>query len=118
MIDGVTILNQFEVATEKVFSWPAFWAGVILGILVGVFAAIIFAATENDFDAFIFSLPIFCVCFALLFGLLAGFVICPEVTAYETHYEVSVSPIVNFEEFMSLYDIVETRGNIYTIRIK
>lgn len=118
MIDGVTILNQFEVATEEVFSWPAFWAGVILGIIVALFAAIAFGVAENDFHAFIFTLPIFCICFVLLFGLLAGFVICPEVTAYETHYEVSVSPTVNFEEFMSLYDIVETRGNIYTIRVK
>ena len=118
MIDGVTILNQFEVVTEEVFSWPACWAGVIVGLIAGLIGAIVFGACEQEWSAFLFALPFFCLLFAIFFGWFAGDMLCPEAVAWETQYEVAVSSEVNFEEFMSLYEIVETRGNIYTIRIR
>lgn len=118
MIDGVTILNQFEVVTEEVFSWPAFWAGVIIGVVSGLIASIVFGIAENDWEAFLITLPFFCILFALFFGWLAGDIVCPEPTAWETHYEVSITEEVNMQEFMDKYEILETRGSIYTVREK
>ena len=54
----------------------------------------------------------------LLFGLLGGSVIFPEPIEYETHYEVSINEEVNMQEFMDKYEIIETRGSIYTVREK
>ena len=42
----------------------------------------------------------------------------PAPAEYETHYEVSINEEVNMQEFMDKYEIVETRGSIYTVREK
>ena len=28
-MDGVTILNQFEVVTKTIFSWKSFWTAIL-----------------------------------------------------------------------------------------
>ena len=47
-MDGVTILNSFEVATKTIFSWPAFWAGVIITAILALIMSIIFALNESS----------------------------------------------------------------------
>ena len=42
----------------------------------------------------------------------------PKPVEYETHYEVSIDETVNLQEFMEKYEIIETRGLIYTVREK
>ena len=88
-MDGVSILNEFEVVTKTVFSWESFWWGALIGAIFGLF-----------------------------FGLLGGFVLKPKPVEYETRYEVSINEEVNMQEFMDKYEIIETRGSIYTVREK
>lgn len=115
---GVTILNEFEVVTKTVFSWESFWWGVLIGAGIGLIMAIIFGIQESDWSAFFYGLGVFCTLIGLFVGLLGGFVLKPKPVEYETHYEVSINETVSMQEFMDKYEIIETRGSIYTVREK
>lgn len=117
-MDGVTILNQFEVVTKTVFSWESFWWGALIGAGIGLILATIFGLNESDWAAFFTGLGLFCTLIGLLVGLLGGFVLVPKPVEYETRYEVSINEEVNMQEFMNKYEIIETRGSIYTVRKK
>ena len=117
-MDGVTILNEFEVVTKTVFSWPAFWAGVLIGVGIALVAAIVFGLLEDSFAAFITIFLVTSLLTSLFIGFFAGYKVCPEPVEYETHYEVSIDEDVNMQEFMDKYEIIETRGSIYTVREK
>lgn len=117
-MDGVTILNEFEVVTKTVFSWESFWWGALVGAIIGVGTAVIFGLQEADWLAFFVGLGVFCTLIGLLVGLLGGFILKPKPVEYDTHYEVSIDENVNMQEFMNTYEIIETRGSIYTVREK
>ena len=117
-MDGVTILNEFEVVTKTAFSWESFWWGALIGAGIGLILAIIFGLVEDDWLAFFTGLSVYCTLFALFIALLGGFILKPEPVEYETHYEVSINEEVNMQEFMNKYEIIETRGSIYTVREK
>ena len=117
-MDGVTILNEFEVVTKTVFSWESFWWGALVGAIIGFGTAVIFGLQEEDWLAFFVGLGVFCTLIGLLVGLLVGGIGAPEPVEYETRYEVSINEEVNMQEFMNKYEIIETRGSIYTVREK
>ena len=117
-MDGVTILNQFEVVTKTVFSWESFWWGALAGAIIGFGVSVIFGLQEQEWLAFFVGLGVFCTLLGLLLGLLGGFVLMSTPVEYETHYEVSINENVSMKEFMDKYEIIETRGFIYTVREK
>ena len=117
-MNGVTVLNEFEVVTKTIFSWESFWWGALIGVGIGLITAIIFGLQECDWAAFFIGLGVFCTLFGCFIGLLSGFVAAPKPVEYETHYEVSINETVNMQEFMDKYEIIETRGSIYTVREK
>ena len=117
-MEGVQILNQFEVVTKSVFNWQSFWIGLAIGAAIGLITAIIFGWNEADWAAFFMALPLFTVIIGLFVGLFAGAVLAKKPVAWETQYEVSINEEVNMQEFMDKYEIVETRGAIYTVREK
>lgn len=117
-MNGVQILNQFEVVTKTIFSWKSFWIGAIIG--AGIAVTIILLVMLGDFDWSSFGLicAIFVPIVSILFALFSGFLIAPTPVEYETHYEVSINEEVNMKEFMDKYEILETRGSIYTVKEK
>ena len=115
---GVEILNQFEVVTKTVFSWESFWWGALIGAGIGLIVAIMFGLQEGEWLAFFVGLSIFCTLLVLFVGLLGGFILMPQPVEYETQYEVSINEEVNMKDFMDKYEIIETRGDIYTVRRK
>ena len=117
-MEGVTILNEFEVVTKTVFSSESFWWGALIGAGIGLIVAIVSGLGEISWLAFFTGLGVFCTFLGLLVGLLGGFVLAPEPVEYETRYEVSIDETVNMQEFMDRYEIIETRGSIYTVREK
>ena len=117
-MDGVNILNEFEVVTKTVFSWESFWWGALIGAIIGLIMAIVFGLQEADWLAFFVGIGVFCTLIGLLVGLLGGFILKPKPVEYDTHYEVSIDENVNMQEFMNTYEIIETRGSIYTVREK
>ena len=117
-MNGVNILNEFEVVTKTVFSWESFWWGALIGAGIGLILAIIVGVQEEEWSAFFIGLGTFCIILGLLVGLLGGFLLAPKPVEYETRYEVSIDENVNMQEFMNTYEIIETRGSIYTVRDK
>ena len=117
-MEGVQILNQFEVVTKEVFSWNSFWWGALIGAIVGLVAATIGGLNEAGWTTFFIDLGIFGTTFALLIGIIGGAVLKPKPVEYETHYEVSIDSNVSMTEFMDKYEIIDTRGFIYTVREK
>ena len=117
-MNGVNILNEFEVVTKTVFSWESFWWGALIGVIVGLTVAIIFGLHEMSWEAFFYGLVAFCMSFGLFIGLMSGFIVKPKPVEYETHYEVSINEDVSMQEFMDKYEIIETRGTIYTVKEK
>ena len=117
-MNGVTVLNEFEVVTKTVFSWESFWWSALIGVSIGLILAIIFGLSEVSWLAFFIGVGVYCTVLGFLFGLLGGFVAKPKPVEYETHYEVSNNETVNMQEFMDKYEILETRGSIYTVREK
>ena len=81
-------------------------------------SSIIFGLNEEDWHAFFTGLGVYSTLLGLFVGLLGGFVLKPKSVEYETHYEVSINEEVNMQEFMDKYEIIETRGSIYTVREK
>lgn len=119
-MEGIQILNQFEVVTKTQFSWDSFWTGAIIGFLIALFAVIMVVCTSKDGDwsVFLIAVGIFGILSAVLTGLLWGGCIDATPVAWETRYEVTISSEVSMAEFMDKYEILETRGSIYTIREK
>ena len=117
-MEGITILNQFEVVTKTVFSWESFWWGALIGVGIGLIVAIIFGLSELNWDAFLLGLGVFCTLIGLFLALMGGFLVKPTPVEYETHYEVSINEDVSMQEFMEKYEIIETRGSIYTVKEK
>ena len=115
---GVHILNQFEVVTKTVFSWESFWWGALIGVIIGFITAGVVGLQEGDWLAFFVCLGICCTVFVLIVGMLGGGVLMRKPVEYETRYEVSINENVNRQEFMDKYEIIETRGSIYTVREK
>ena len=117
-MEGVTILNQFEVVAETTFNWSAFECGFLIGICMGLIIGIIFGLSEWDWFAFLFMFLATGLAMGVLLGLLFGFVINPTPVDYETHYEVTINEEVSMTEFMDKYEVIETRGLIYTVKEK
>lgn len=115
MIDGVTVLNQFEVAVETTFSWNNFLIGAIAGLACAFVCAILFGIFENDGLAFITMMCISGVLLPAFFGSLCGLA-SPDVVKYETQYEIILDDEVSLTEFYNTYDIVEQRGSILVVR--
>lgn len=117
-MQGVNILNQFEVVTEYTFNWKSFWVGLLVGAVIGLICAIIFGSQEGDRGAFGTGCAFFIPIISIGIALFSAWVLVPKPISWETHYEVSVTEEVNMIEFMKTYEILGTRGSIYTVKEK
>lgn len=104
--------------TKTAFSWNSFWVGLVFGAAIGLVAAIIFGLSANDWSAFIAGCIFYVPIVGLLCGLLCGASVAREPVAWETHYEVIINEEVSMQDFMDKYEIIETRGTIYTVKEK
>ena len=90
---------------------PAFHWG-FLGMLVGIACLIVTIATfkDRDIDK---SFKVMLSTITLIFLLPSIFILInsPKIT----YYEVSITDDMSFKEFNSKYEIVNQRGEIYTI---
>ena len=115
-MDGVQILNQFEVVIETALNSHVLLAGIITGILIALISGIVFELGYNDWKMFWIVFGVVAMVLSPIIGL-SGAKRFSE-SKVETHYEVSINEKVNMAEFMDKYEILETRGAIYTVREK
>lgn len=112
-MDGVTILNTESVPVAD-FS---FKHAIIVVVLIFVFCVsigVFLAYMDNNREmipyfllvAFATSIPL---------SIFTG-VLCSD--DYETQYQVTIDETVSMSEFLDKYEIIDSNGDIYTIRIK
>lgn len=108
-MEGVFILNEYVMASLFAFSWLT--AFIIMGI--GIVCGIFYGCTQKSaFGAAVIVGIALLV--ALLLGGMVG-VIYPTEQHQITYYEVEVSDMVSFNDFMRKYEIVDQNGAIYTV---
>lgn len=117
MMEGIEILNQYEVVVETTLNPIGFWitfgivATAIIGLGIGLYIS------SNCSVGIIPTLTVIGVASGFLAGSMAGRI--AEIpTKYEIRYEVQISENVSMCEFTEKYEIVNQRGNIFTIREK
>lgn len=115
MLDGIAVLNSYEVVTKTAFSWQGFWIGVGIIAVVSLIGSLIAC---DDLEDFLVMFGVFSVIFGSLVGLFFGFGVMPKSIEYKPEYEVTISNEVSMNDFYNRYDIIEQRGEIYVIREK
>ena len=102
---GINILAEYTVGGIPV--------EIVLGLLIvaaiGLFLFIVGVATESES---FFTVGVIMVLFALGAGIVSEYTKEPD----HTHYKVTISEDVKLVEFLELYEILGTEGEIYTIR--
>ena len=118
-MNGVTILNEFEVTQVVNDTFNCGAAGLTMLIVVAVCATTGFLIGRRDFASFegavlgiliglVFSLPV---------SLVSGCAFAHEpITETTIYYEVTVGDEVSMNEFNNKYEIIEQRGNIFTVK--
>ena len=116
-MEGIEILNQYEVVVETTLNAIAFWIAFgIVAIAITGLGLCLYIHGECSVGI-IPTLAILGVASGFLVGSIAGRI--SEIpTKYETRYEVQISEEVSMREFTEKYEIVDQRGNIFTIREK
>lgn len=113
-MDGITILNTIDVYSDKralIISLMFFIAINIVGIALCINEKI-------KHDNIISGAIIMLICFFL------GLVFSVAISNYAkkeyvyTQYEVLIDDSVNLKEFNEKYEIIDQRGEIYTIKEK
>ena len=115
MIDGITVLNSYEVVTKTAFSWQGFWIGASIVAVIALIGAIM--SCDNLVEFFIIF-GIAGVISGIVFGFVFGIRLMPKNIEYTPEYEVTISDEVSMNDFYNRYEIIEQRGEIYVIRAK
>lgn len=123
IMDGIWIIN---VGHEVGKLNPCY---VILGVLLGIFAAIVIFVIIGEILEDIFDIDtsdcwisILCVLLIVFGGIAGGWtgaIISESLTTTgDTTYDVVVGDNVSFNEFHKQYEIISQNGNIYTVKEK
>ena len=122
IMDGIWIINVGH-EVGKLDPWY-----VILGVLLGMFAAItiyyiICTILEDifDIDTSDSGISILCVLLIIFGGIAGGWtgeMVSESLTTGDTTYDIVVGDNVLFNEFHKQYEIISQNGNIYTVKEK
>lgn len=113
-MEGVTILNTI---TEEIHAGGLLGFGCIMGILLiicGILLIIANLTTSVD-GSLVMAF------FAIFLGILSIKLDYPDngpVIDYKYSYEVYIEDGVDFNEFTQHYEVIDQRGEIYTIKEK
>ena len=129
-MDGVVILESFEVATAWAESFSlggAIIAGVLMGlcgvitgvVIVGIIAGIK-DLTYKSFNKLLITTLSTLGVIGLSIGLANGGYWFPKETPteYETQYKITLESNINYKEFTDKYEIIDFENNVYTVREK
>ena len=109
MLDGITILNSYDVISWTNMTAILCFCFIVLGVVCGLFA--LFTVGHDWLPSFLLGGVIVCSFIAVSLGVFGT-----KITT--TYYEVTIDETVNFVEFTDRYNVVEQAGKIYTITEK
>lgn len=115
-MEGVQFLLRDPVYITE-YSWGFSWSGLILlGFVMIALICLYDMVKSKDFTSIVPLTILFIVC---VFFSFAAFSTATETEVYDhAEYQVVISDDVKLNEFMELYEIVDVKGDIYTIVIK
>lgn len=102
---GINILAEYTAGGVPI----EIVAGLLFVAAIGLFLIVVGSAAGSES---FFAVGAIMVLFALVMGVVSGGVKEPEYTCYK----VTISEDVNLVEFLGQYEILDTEGEIYTIR--
>lgn len=105
-MEGITILNSEVIMAPHWGPIAMFIAGI-----VSIFFLLFLILLGFDSDGILNTL-IFSACIALI-GFISSFII---QVPYYTSYEVILEDSVSMNEFLDKYEILDQRGQIYTVK--
>ena len=108
-MEGVFILNEYTMASPFAFSWLTAFIIMGVGIVCGAFYGL---TQKSAFGAA--TIIGIALLVALTLGGMVGAVY-PTEQHQITYYEVEVSDMVSFNDFMHKYELIDKHGEIYTV---
>lgn len=115
-MNGVEILNQYQVAGDLVCNNEAAIIAFFLCCGVLTFAGIITSIYEQElFYAVMGSL--IGLCFGIIVSIIVG-AAAAQPGELETYCQVTIDDSVSFNEFQQKYEIIKQEGQIYTVKEK
>lgn len=114
-MDGVTILNTI---TENVSNTAGLIVTLVFSIVIIIvsFIAIIICSNKfSEFNGYVTVLIITGIA-GILFVIVSILELNAQPQEPQTLYEVTISDEVSFKNFTSKYEIIEQRGEIYTVK--
>lgn len=120
MIDGVTIVNEYEVTTKTLgeFNSTACLITFILTIFICAIVGLLQTRTNKKINGLglgaLVGMLIGVVSGLLFGGILAG----PPTLETTVRYEVLVDNSISVNEFYETYNVIEVRGQIFVVEKK
>ena len=112
-MSGVEILASTEVVAKWAFNWTYFSIGCVITVVLALLFGFITHVYINLGDAI--GVAVGVILLGLFFSWMAGD--CEKLPVeYETHYTVTISESVNYNEFIEKYEVVDQHGKLFTIR--
>lgn len=113
-MDGVTILNTI---TENVSNTDCLIVLLIFSIVIIIISFIAIIAVSDKFSEFNgFVIAYIITGIAGISFLIVSILELKTPQEPQTLYEVTISDEVSFKDFTSKYEIVDQRGEIYTVK--
>lgn len=120
-MDGVTVLNEFEVVevVNDTFNCTAGFIALIITVLVCAVAGFFIGSIDcSEFEGTIIG-GLVGIIFGLLLLTLFGTIFSyPAETETTIQYEVTVDGSVSLTEFYEHYNVIEQRGDIFVVEEK
>ena len=108
-MDGVVVLNTIEGVYCGGWVFIFSMIGIIIGIIL-MGKLIDITIKWAAWASIPLLLTVFVICIAI--GIFIGY----GIEEKETHYEVTIDDSVSMSEFNEKYEIIEQRGEIYTVK--
>lgn len=116
-MDNIVILDSYEVVTDYVFNWTAFW---IVTAVCFVICLITYLCTISEVEVLPWTAAMIGIWIvaSIIFGAMFGVVVAPIPNEYDTEYKIYINGDIDMNEFIEKYDIIDQDGLIVTVREK
>lgn len=108
----ILILNSF---TKTIFGWGwSWWLSLVIVVAIVGIVAIRIGRNAGNYNWLISGIII------TFFAVVGGVCVSSNARTVDTYeaYEIIMDDCVPFREFNEVYEVIDHRGDIYTVRLK